>query len=410
MTLDTNPGDVFVGRYRIEAPLGQGAMGWVYVARQLALDRLVALKLLPLDIVQSEKRLARFQREAQALSLIQHKNVVQLIDYDVDERSGQRFLVLELVRGRTLLDALRDEGAFDEDRSLEVALGVGQALVATHAQGIIHRDLKPANIMLVRLEGQASEEVKVLDFGLVTAPAPTEVPLTAQGSFLGTPEFAAPEQFLGNPVEVTSDLYALGCVLFACLTARAPYVADSFIEIAELHLNGAIPELPDAVRPELRALVRRLLAKVPAQRPASAAEVVATLEGIRAAKLQELRTAPVMLAPTEVRSAPRPANVQRRALIWGLLTAAAILGLAAWLRDRPAPEPERLDAPPAALTSTAAPRMMAIPRAAASDPPEAARAGAPASPPSRPPRDRRPDRPRATEPALARPDAGYPVW
>ena len=409
----TAPGDTFVGRYRIEAPLGQGAMGWVFAARQLSLDRLVALKMLPPDVATDPQRLARFRREAQALSQVQHKHVVQLIDYDVDERSGQPFIVSELVAGRTLVDALRAEGPMSEARALEVALEIAQALAATHAASIIHRDLKPANIMLTQKDERGPELVKVLDFGLVTPPSADHGRLTAAGSFLGTPEFASPEQFLAEPVGVASDLYSLGCVLFACLAGRAPYLADGFVELARLHLDAPLPELPERaadgapIGEATRALCRSLMAKQAAARPPSAGAVVAWIEEISIARepppTRPMRPALEPETSPLVRS-PAPA-ARRRAAPLLLLLGALLLGALLWSFAARAPRPAEPPAGspavvPAVRSSTRAP--VAIPRA-----PEPSASSSPAPPSPEPRRDRRPAPPSK---APAAPDAGYPVW
>lgn len=414
----TAPGDTFVGRYRIEAPLGQGAMGWVFAARQLSLDRLVALKVLPPDVATDPQRLARFRREAQALSQVQHKHVVQLIDYDVDERSGQPFIVSELVLGRTLVDALRADGPMTEGRALMVALEIAQALAATHGANIVHRDLKPANIMLTKKDEGGPELVKVLDFGLVTPPTAAHGRLTAVGSFLGTPEFASPEQFLAEPVEAASDLYSLGCVLFACLTGRAPYLAEGFVEIARLHLDAPVPELPERatdgapIGEATRALYRSLMAKKASARPASAAAVASAIEEILTSReLPETRPMRPAIEPETLPllTSPAPERQRRRApliLVGGAALLAAILWSFAARDSSPRAEPELSPAAtpvvvpavvPAVRTSTRAP--MAIPR-----PPE------PTSPaPLRStPEPRR--RPAAPVKAAAAPDAGYPVW
>lgn len=409
----TAPGDTFVGRYRIEAPLGQGAMGFVFAARQLSLDRLVALKMLPPDVATDPQRLARFRREAQALSSVQHKHVVQLIDYDVDERSGQPFIVSELVTGRTLVEALRADGPMSEARALEVTLEIAQALAATHAAHIIHRDLKPANVMLTQKDARGPEMVKVLDFGLVTPPTADHGRLTAAGSFLGTPEFASPEQFLAQPVGEASDLYSLGCVLFACLTGRAPYLAEGFVEIARLHLDAPLPELPERaadgapISESTRALCRSLMAKQAAERPPSAGAVVAVIEEIRAAQdpppTRPMRAA---LEPSTVPSlrSPAPAAAGRAAPLI-LLLGAVLLGLILWSFAARAPERAETPAPsraevPAVRSSTRAP--VAIPRA-----PEPA-PSTPAPTPTPEPRLSRRPPPPAKAPAA--PDAGYPVW
>jgi serine/threonine protein kinase len=218
-----------LGTYEILAPLGAGGMGQVYRARDLRLEREVAVKLLPGALGASPERLAQLEREARMLAGLNHHNIVTL--YSVEDEDGLRFLTMELVEGGTL-DALIVPGGLPLPRLLELAIALADALVAAHARGIVHRDLKPGNLMLTP-EGR----LKVLDFGLAdrTAAAlpegrtlsstPTTAALTTP--FAGTVPYMAPEQLRGEPAEPTSDLFAVGVLLLSARRAAARAVSKS---------------------------------------------------------------------------------------------------------------------------------------------------------------------------------------
>jgi serine/threonine-protein kinase len=280
---DLGVGAVLASRYRLDVVLGEGASSTVYAATQLALGRPVAVKLL-----HARQRTAhaheRFLREAQAVSRLAHPDVVQIYDFGIDEPSDRAFLVLEQVRGVTLVERLRARGPADEATATRWLGQVARALAHAHARGLVHRDVKPANLMLTDPGDGSPERVKVLDFGLAKMLGEQGPALTAPGRPVGTLEFASPEQVLGLAIDAKSDLFALGCVLYAVLTARAPWSELPLEACAEARRRGGAPALLERLvdgRPPssaLRALLARVMARAPEDRPADAAEVAGALE------------------------------------------------------------------------------------------------------------------------------------
>jgi serine/threonine protein kinase len=262
---------VRIGVYEIVAPLGAGAMGEVYRARDTKLNRDVALKVLPERFALAPDRAARFTREAQLLATLSHPNVGAI--YGLEESNGTRALVLELIDGTTLADRIA-RGPLAWDEALTIARQVAGAIEAAHEKGIVHRDLKPANIKLTNTGG-----VKVLDFGLAkvldgaaAAAGPASPVLTAAGSqervILGTPAYMSPEQARGQPLDKRTDIWAFGCVLYEMLAGRAPFagqtVADTLAAILEREPDWSA--LPATVPAFARTLIRRCLEKDRRQR------------------------------------------------------------------------------------------------------------------------------------------------
>ena len=256
------------GRYRLEDVIGRGGMSTVYRGTDLALDRTVAVKV-ALDplVEQSPIYLARFTREAHAAAAIGHPGVVTV--YDAGADGPTRFIVMELLPGRSLADILRDERPLELGRAASIAAQVADALSAAHAAGIIHRDVKPGNIMVA-----PDGSVKVLDFGI--ARALDGHTLTQTATVLGTSAYMSPEQALGQPVDARSDIYSLGCVLYEMLTGEPPFIAD--VSAAVLHQHVRVEPKParernPAISVALNDLVMQMLAKAPNDRPQTAAEV-----------------------------------------------------------------------------------------------------------------------------------------
>jgi serine/threonine-protein kinase len=259
---------ILAGRYRLDEVLGRGGMSTVYRATDLALDRPVAVKV-ALDPLAEENPIyvARFKREARAAAAINNPGVVTV--YDAGADGPTRFIVMELVEGKSLADLLREHEPLEPDRAARIAEQVADTLVAAHAAGIVHRDIKPGNIMV-----EPGDRVKVLDFGI--ARTADGVTLTQTASVLGTAPYMAPEQAMGNPADARSDIYSLGCVLYEMLTGQPPFMADLPAAVLHQHVRVA-PKPPSqrnpAVPPTLDALVMEMLAKRPEDRPQTAAEV-----------------------------------------------------------------------------------------------------------------------------------------
>ncbi|MFJ9690680.1 serine/threonine-protein kinase [Kitasatospora sp. NPDC101183] len=295
-------GDLIAGRYELLNRLGRGGMGEVWAAHDHRLQRHVAMKMLALGGDVPTELAHRFNREAVAAAQINHPNVAAL--YDSGRHDDLLFLVLEKVDGGPLGEHLRTRSALAPVEALTLAQGICTALVSAHAAGVVHYDIKPHNVMLT-----PDRRVKVVDFGIAGF-LHKAFPLarSSQLSPAGTPEYGAPEQFLqGEHGDARSDLYALGGLLFAMLVGRAPFTGPSALAVIRHKLDNDPPRL-DAFRPDLPpalvALVAALLARNPAHRPQTAAEVLRRLQGLQAALA--IGPVPVVLPPPTVPDAGAP--------------------------------------------------------------------------------------------------------
>ncbi|HEY1549955.1 MAG TPA: serine/threonine-protein kinase [Kofleriaceae bacterium] len=268
-------GAVLDERYQVIEPIARGAMGAVYRGERLKLGRAVAIKILH-DALPSElSARERFEREAKLMARLEHPHCVSVIDFGLHE--DKPFLVMELVRGTSLLELLAKHGPLEPQRVAELMRQVLSGLAHAHELGIIHRDIKPANIMLTEKTG-LGEQVRILDFGLAR-PAIETTKLTT-GMVVGTPNYMAPEQIKGGALDARTDLYACGVMMFELLTGTKPFRADDPIAVVRKHLHDPVPKLSEG-HPELDALepiVTRALAKRPADRYASAEEMAAAIE------------------------------------------------------------------------------------------------------------------------------------
>ena len=280
------PGDVVGGRYRITEPLGAGGFAAVFAAEHLGTRQSVALKLLALDpMAVGELAIRRFFREARVTAALQHANNVRVFDVGQDG-GGPMFMVMERIRGRTLTQVLRERiaqgGTLSEAETVEVALQTLDALAEAHGNGLVHRDLKPANLMVL---DEPPLRVKVLDYGIART---ADSSLTAAGTMPGTPAFVSPEQVQGRLVDGRSDLYALGVVMYACVTAgRVPFEHQDPMQVMWMHTASPVPD-PRSVAPAPLSqvfvdVVLRALAKDPAARWRDAADMQA---GLRRAQRQ----------------------------------------------------------------------------------------------------------------------------
>ena len=265
-------GRILAGRYRVIAQLGQGGMGKVYRAEDTSLARHVAIKVLPDEFARDPERLARFEREAKLSAALNHPNIAAI--HGIEETGGIRFLVLELAEGETLRDRL-DKGPFPVEEALETCRQIAEGLEAAHEKGIIHRDLKPGNVMIA-----PGGKIKILDFGLAKAfggettgvdieKSPTiTAHMTEPGVILGTAAYMSPEQARGRPADKRSDVWALGCILYECLTGKRAFQGETLSDTLALVLKGE-PEwasLPPATPVTIKVLLRRCLQKNPRNR------------------------------------------------------------------------------------------------------------------------------------------------
>ena len=320
-----------LGVYHLQELIGAGGMGEVYRARDTRLGRDVAIKILPAALTGSEDRVARFEREARVLAALNHSNIATI--HGLEEGSGVRGLVMELVEGDTVADRLIS-GPLTMSEALVVARQIADALEAAHEKGIIHRDLKPANIKVT-----TSGTVKVLDFGLAKAVASDDgeraqtptitLDRTREGLIAGTLAYMSPEQARGQPVDKRTDIWAFGCVLFELLTGRSPFAAETGSDTIAAILNRE-PNwnaLPPATPDDIRRLLRRCLEKDSRRR----------LHDIADARL-DLEDAMAMRAATVPRAAR--SRIARLSLWLALLATGVVLATVfSRFRVPPAPTP-----------------------------------------------------------------------
>ncbi|GEM_PF-3324348 len=259
---DPLQGSVLAG-FEILRKLGEGAMGIVYLARQVSLERDIALKILPPSpAVMQGDNISRFMREARTAASLSHVNIVQI--HDAGEYEGLYFIAMEYVPGLGFSDVLKGLGKLSEAASLEIALQTAQGLGAAADRGIIHRDIKPANLMLT-----PKAVVKVADFGLAKSIGQTASGITATGRIVGTPSYMSPEQAESKPGDLRSDMFSLGVTLFESLTGEKPFVADSVVGVLRLIVDQPTPD-PREIEPDLSedtaSVVARMLEKDPGDR------------------------------------------------------------------------------------------------------------------------------------------------
>jgi len=259
-----------VGDYVIAGKVGEGGMASVYAADHPLIGRRVAIKVLRGDLGTSREAFKRFLQEARAVIAIGHPNIVDVFTFGTLS-DGRSFFVMELLEGRTLADALDNDGPLSLHKACDALVEMCDGLEAAHRTGVVHRDLKPQNVFLVAPNGG----VKLLDFGiakLMGRPEP-KGPYTRPGMTIGTPDYISPEQARGRDVDPRADVYSLGVVAFEMLTGRLPFVADNGADMMAMHL-AAEPEPPSRLRqtlpPAVDSLILRMLAKEPAARPALA--------------------------------------------------------------------------------------------------------------------------------------------
>ncbi len=283
-----------IDRYRIVRLLGAGGTARVYEATHLFIEKACALKILYGDLASDKAIAKRFHREAQAISEMQHENIVRVEDFG-QTPEGVLFMALELLKGQSLAEMLHTEGAFSPYRAAQVTRQIAAGLGAAHAKGFIHRDLKPMNVMMA--DDGKNDIAKILDFGLVRLlEQPMEQSqLTARGQLFGTPSYMSPEQVSGREVDARSDLYSLGVVLYELLTSSPPFTGD--LNTITAQKLAEMPKRPADEHSGLTNLVMELLARDPLERPQTAQEVIR--------RIDELNIEPTKRTDGTFRAPPR---------------------------------------------------------------------------------------------------------
>ena len=310
-----------IGRYRLLSKIGEGGMGSVYRARDLSLDRQVALKTLKAEAMGDADRRRRFVQEAKAASALNHPNIVTI--HEIDERDGVNFIAMELIQGETL-DRRLAAGVFPLDRTLRIAIAIADGLAAAHAHGIVHRDLKPANVM-----ESDDGRVKLLDFGLakltereaVLASGSQAAPRTEDGVIVGTVAYMSPEQAEGRPVDPRSDVFSFGSMLYELASGKRAFEGESKVSVLAAILQKQPAPLrrhAPAAPPELERIILRCLNKSPDRRYQHMGDLKLSLEEL----LEDYEAG--RLTPPEPAESPALAP---RGIAWRPLLAAALAGV-----------------------------------------------------------------------------------
>lgn len=321
---------VIAQRYQIIAPIGEGGMALVYLARDLRTDHDVAIKFLRPEFKENPDFLSRFQREANAASKMSHHNIVNLLD--VGEDTNNPFIVIEYVNGKTLKDIIRESKTLPQDVSVQIAIRILSALQHAHQAGIIHRDIKPQNI-LVNQKGY----IKVSDFGIARMVGAKTATLTdSDKSVMGSVHYFSPEQAQGELATVSSDLYSVGIVLYEMLTGKVPFDGDTPVAIALQHVQvkpKPLRELNPDVSPSVEIVVMKALEKNPNNRYHTALEMAQALKiALQSPEKESTLDTPVITMQQAAKYSrgaekKRLRNRERAAL---LALSAVILGMLVW--------------------------------------------------------------------------------
>jgi len=274
------PGTAFAD-YEVQSVIGRGGMGVVYQARDVRLDRRVALKLLAPEFTAHENFRARFLRESRLAAAVDHPNIIPI--YEAGDADDQLFIAMRYVPGVDLRRELEQRTRLEGTEALTLLQQLADALDAAHEAGLVHRDVKPANVLLADRSGHGRRHAYLTDFGLTRRSASISG-LTTTGHFLGTLDYVAPEQIRGEPVDGRADVYSFACLAYATLVGRPPFDQEDDVALMWAHLSVAPPRAAE-LRPELAGGVDDALAaglaKSPAERPASCGALVAMMEGRR---------------------------------------------------------------------------------------------------------------------------------
>jgi DNA-binding beta-propeller fold protein YncE len=325
-----------VAGYRVESLIGRGGMSVVYLAEHLRLGRKVALKLLAPELSQEQGFRDRFIRESHLAASLEHPNIIPI--YDADEVDGVLYIAMRYVEGTDLKALIRSEGPLAPERTVGIITQIARGLDAAHARGLVHRDVKPGNVLLASGGEEGAPHCYVCDFGL-TKQALSVSGLTETGQFVGTIDYVAPEQIQGLPIDRRADVYALGGVLYECLTGTPPFRRGSEVATMWAQVQEPPPKVT-AVREDLAPgiddVVARAMAKKPEERYASAGDMAADARGELGIGTGEYST---LTGPRPIPAglAAKRARSRRRILVGAIVGAVALVAVAAYVLTRPTP-------------------------------------------------------------------------
>jgi serine/threonine-protein kinase len=332
------PGDIIADRYRVVAPIGRGAMGTVYRAEHTQISKVMAIKLLHRELQENSENEARFHREAESASRLNHPNTVHVFDFG-RTKSGSLYLVMEYVDGDDLAKVLEKDGAMPFGRVAYLCAQVASSVSDAHASGIVHRDLKPENIVISKVRD--GEIAKVLDFGLAKLfEGNVETQVTSSGTIVGTPFYMSPEQIQGQELDGRSDIYAMGAIMYECVVGHPPFEAPNPVGVLSKHLSEE-PSRPSARSPlsvpaEADEIILRCLEKDPDRRYQTAEELEEALVEYLATvgsgdrRLSGVGQAPFGSGARRVDALDSIFKRKRRLWWWILLLLLAGGGVAAW--------------------------------------------------------------------------------
>jgi serine/threonine protein kinase len=314
-----------MAHYQIEAVLGQGGMGKVYKARNINLDKICAIKILPKEFASEDPTtVERFLREARSAAKVEHPNVLPVSF--VGKVGDSYFIEMQYVDGGTLYDVLKRQGRLDSREAARIVRDIAAGLSAAHERGIIHRDIKPGNVMLT-----SKGHVFIMDFGLAKM-TQASIALTKQGMILGTPLYMSPEQAMSRPLDQRTDIYSLGVMFYHMVTGSPPYFSNSAVEVVGQHIRAPVPDptqLAPETPPQVAAIIQRMMAKDPNERHQNCAELVRELEAFLAGGGAAVYV-PEAATPRAERAAARRAAA-RKGAPWGIVVGvvAGIIALGA---------------------------------------------------------------------------------
>ncbi len=330
--------DPFIGKligekYKIDEILGIGGFSTVYKAEQSGLRRSVAVKILNAEFVAKPDKIRRFQNEAEMISTLVHSNVATVYDYGVLSE-GQPYLVMEFAPGKTLAAVLSEIKVMPPERAVQIFLQVCDGVIAAHSKGLIHRDLKPSNIVLLQSDDNV-DRVKILDFGLakvISEEAGQHENLTLTGEVLGTPAYMAPEQCMGTAVDVRTDIYCFGCVMYEVLSGRLPLDGETSYEVMHKHINESPISLSKSGAPVPARLVRivsKALQKDPDDRYQNFEDLKDALVGVEPAISSELKS--ILFSGSNVKLSKKKKALKKKIVLAAWISLLAVMGVSGLL-------------------------------------------------------------------------------